>query len=381
MTRQKKLVNDLLLARKDEFVGRWQEAVEETLPPFLKPEYAFTRRDFDRLFDAYLAAGRPTAPDQVVDIIKAKISQGIPLSLIGILNACFMATARGVIRGVYPDSFNERMEYLEELSQRVLDNEIVLSRHYEDYVRDLHSRLETQAAEQERRHDSLLEFIDCATRELQSPLWSILGFTAKLQRTYYPLLQEDGKHCLNRIAANVAEMHQLITDMTSLLLIEEETLKNEEIGLARLVEAGREHVRTEVDGSFDVDCPDGRVTLTGDTAYLSTLFYHLFKNAAQFSRPDRPARAHVRWRTETDGNAFHLFVEDEGIGVAPRYRELVFKPLERLKDKQTEGSGLGLTFARRIVSAHRGTITLEETPAGGVCVHIVLPLAMVSIKE
>jgi signal transduction histidine kinase len=292
-----------------------------------------------------------------------------------------MSTARGVIRGVYPDAFNERMEYLEDLSQRVLDNEIVFSRHYEDYVRDLNSRLETQAAEQKRHHDSLLEFIDCATRELQSPLWSILGFTAKLQRTYYSHLQEDGKHCLNRIAANVAEMHQLITDMTSLLLVEEETMKKEKIGLMRLVEAGREHIRTEVDSAFDVDCPPADITLTGDAAYLSTLFYHLFKNAAQYAQPDLPGQAHVRWRRDEENGVFHLYIEDEGIGVAAPYRELVFKPLERLKEKKNEGSGLGLSFARRIVDAHKGTIALEDGRAGGACVHIVFPLAMVSIKE
>ncbi len=386
MTAQQRLVSELLLKKKDDFVILWQQAVEETLPPFLKSEYVFTRDDFIRLFVAYLAEERPdpgkATPDAVIEIIKTKISQGFPLSLIGILNACFMATARGVIRGVYPDSFDARMEYLEDLSQRVLDNEIVLSRYYEDYVRELNSRLGEQAGEQERRHASLLEFIDCATRELQSPLWSILGFTAKLQRTYYPLLQEDGKHCLNRIAANVAEMHQLITDMTSMLLIEEETMKKAEVGLAGLVEACAERIRMEVDKRFEVDGDTAAVTLVGDAAYLATLFYQLFKNAAQFSKPGTPGRARLRWEKgkEPDGG-FHLFVEDEGIGVAPRHRELVFKPLERLKEKDTEGSGLGLAFARRIVSAHKGTIVLEGAAAGGVCAHIVFPLAMVAVKE
>jgi signal transduction histidine kinase len=274
------------------------------------------------------------------------------------------------------------MEYLEDLSQRVLDNEIVLSRYYEDYVRDLNSRLEEQAGEQERRHAFLLEFIDCSTRELQSPLWSILGFTAKLQRKYYPLLREDGKHCLNRIAANVAEMHQLITDMTSMLLIEEEPMKKETIELHGLLEACSSHIKTEVDNNFAVVHDTKAITLTGDSAYLSTLFYHLFKNAAQFSKTDRSGKAFIRWeREEKPDGEFHLYVEDEGIGVAPPYRELVFKPLERLKEKNTEGSGLGLAFARRIVSAHKGTITLEDAQGGGVCAHIIFPLAMVAIKE
>jgi signal transduction histidine kinase len=395
MKRQKQLVNELLLEKKGEFVENWKAAVEGALPPFIRSKYEFIHEDFQELFDAYLADGLPTTtavskeaaaspevstpPSGVTEIIKKKIRLGFPLSMIGILNAYFMTTVRGLIRGVYPDSFDARMEYLEDLSQRVLENEIVLTQYYEDYVRDLHSRLRDQAGALERRHASLLEFIDCATRELQSPLWSILGFTAKLQRKYYTLLQEDGKHCLNRIAANVAEMHQLITDMTSMLLIEEETMKKEELGLAELLAACREHVRTEVDKNFEVRHRAEKIVLFGDATYLSTLFYHLFKNAAQFAKPGASGRVHVRW--EKMKSDFHLFLEDEGIGIEPRYRELVFKPLERLKEKEVEGSGLGLAFVRRIAAAHKGSVSLEDSSYGGMCVHIVFPLAMIAIKD
>ncbi len=383
MKRQKDVVNELLLGKKDEFIGNWKRAVEAALPPFLRTAYAFSPDDFRELFDAYLARGllssQPGAPSGVADVIKRKINEGFPLSTIGILNAYFMSTARALVRGVYPDSFDARMEYLEDLSQRVLENEIVLSRYYEDYVRDLNSRLRDQAGALERRHASLLEFVDCSAQELQAPLWSILGFTAKLQRTYYSQLQEDGKHCLNRIAANVAEMHQLITDMNAMLLIEEETMRGEEIGLKDLVESARQRVRTEVDGDFEATLDSGPVVLRGDPAYLSMMFYHLFKNAAQFAKPGNPGRLHVRW--SATGADFRLLLEDEGIGVDPRYRELVFKPLEKLKEKKTDGSGMGLAFVRRIAAGHKGSVSLEDSAYGGVGVRLAFPLAMIVRKD
>ncbi|MBN2351211.1 MAG: HAMP domain-containing histidine kinase [Spirochaetales bacterium] len=390
MKRQKEVVNELLLGKKDEFIGDWKAAVDEALPAFIRTKYVFGLDDFRELFDAYLADGLPViepgAASGVTDIIKRKINQGFPLSMIGILNAYFMATARALIRGVYPDSFDARMEYLEDLSQRVLENEIVLSQYYEDYVRDLNERLRDQTGALERRHASLLEFIDCSARELQSPLWSILGFTAKLQRTYYTILQEDGKHCLNRIAANVAEMHQLITDMNAMLLIEEETMKSESINFKDLVDATRQRVRTEVDADFEATLEGGPVVLRGepavlrgDRAYLSMMFYHLFKNSAQFSKPGSPGRLHVTWRAS--GGALHILLEDEGIGVDPRYRELVFKPLERLKEKKTDGTGMGLAFVRRIAAGHKGSVSLDDSAHGGVGVHLIFPLAMIAVME
>jgi len=67
----------------------------------------------------------------------------------------------------------------------------------------------------------LIEFIDVATHQLQTPLWSILGFVSKLQRKYYESLDDYGRHCLNRITANVSDMHQLIEDVTTMLIIDQ----------------------------------------------------------------------------------------------------------------------------------------------------------------
>lgn len=386
MKTQKNQVSRFLQEQKHDFVEKWKSAVENALPAALRAKYTFTADDFQELFDAYLVDGFiPAAqaqPSGVIEIIKRKINEGFPLSLIGIINACFMSTARSVVRAVYPDSFDARMEYLENLSQRVLDNEILFSQYFEDYVRDLNVQLKEKNEALERRHDLLLEFIDLATRELQAPLWSILGFTAKLQRTYYALLHDDGKHCLNRISANVSEMHQLITDMTAMLLIEEEPMKKVELALADLIEAAAQPVRREIDMEFQVECEAAGISLIGDPKYLPLAFHHVFKNAAQYTKETAaglvPGRVHISLEKDKD---FHLLVEDEGIGIAPDYRELVFKPLERLKEKDVEGSGLGLSFVRRIVSGHKGSVTIEDSRFGGVCVHFIFPLAMIRIKD
>jgi len=382
MKRRANHISELLLAKKEKFITDWKSQVEDALPATVKAEYGFSNDDFEELFTAYLTDGIPqgtlSLQSQVIAIIKEKINLGFPLSMIGIINSYFMATARSLIRSVYPDSFDARMEYLENLSQRVLHNEIALSQYFEEYVRDLNRQLKEKNDALERRHLTLREFIDCATRELQSPLWSILGFTAKLQRKYYSLLEDDGKHCLNRISANVAEMHQLLTDMISMLLIEDDTFRRQELSLPELIEQAAEKVQLEIDKNFQVTHETEGMRLTGDPVHLSTLFFHLFKNAAQYAREGKSGKVHIRTRED---ESFHLYVEDDGIGIEPAYRELVFTPLERLKEKKVEGSGLGLTFIRKIAAGHKGTVTLEDSRFGGIAVHLVFPLAMISPKR
>jgi len=381
MSQPKNQISLFLTEKEREFLAHWKDEVAKALPESLKKEYIFSADDFSELFAAYLSEEfnlkSSKSPPQVIDIIKRKITEGFPLSFIGIINACFMSTARFFVRTVFPDSFDARMEYLETLSQRVLENEIILSQYFEDYVKDINLQLQEKNAALQRRHDLLLEFIDLATRELQAPLWSILGFTAKLQRKYFSLMQDDGKHCLNRIAANVSEMHQLITDMTAMLLIEEEPMKRVELSLYDLIENNSQLVRREIDSLFTVDYEPQKLTLWGDPHYLPLIFYHIFKNAAQYTRSHKPGRVH--FRAEINEN-LHLFFEDEGIGIAPEYRELVFKPLERLKGKDIEGSGLGLAFVRRIVTSHKGTVLIEDSRFGGINVHCIFPLAMIARK-
>ncbi|MEX0758317.1 MAG: ATP-binding protein, partial [Tistlia sp.] len=71
-----------------------------------------------------------------------------------------------------------------------------------------------------------------------------------------------------------------------------------------------------------------------------------------------------------------ILVDDNGGGIPPELREEVFKPffrIERSRNPETGGTGLGLTIARDVVRSHGGELTLEEAPAGGLRARIWLP--------
>jgi two-component system osmolarity sensor histidine kinase EnvZ len=66
-----------------------------------------------------------------------------------------------------------------------------------------------------------------------------------------------------------------------------------------------------------------------------------------------------------------IMVDDDGPGIAPAQRELVFRPFA---SGAAGGTGLGLTIARDIVRAHGGEITLEDSPSGGLRARVTLPV-------
>ena len=76
-------------------------------------------------------------------------------------------------------------------------------------------------------------------------------------------------------------------------------------------------------------------------------------------------------------NSVEITVDDDGPGIAPEARKELFKPFYRLdksRNPDEAGTGLGLTIARDIVRSHGGDLTLDESPKGGLRARIRLPL-------
>ncbi len=79
-----------------------------------------------------------------------------------------------------------------------------------------------------------------------------------------------------------------------------------------------------------------------------------------------------------DGAAVHIAVDDDGPGIPPEEVEPVFRPFRRLessRNRETGGTGLGLTIARSVARAHGGDVTLANRTEGGLHAEIVLPVA------
>jgi signal transduction histidine kinase len=104
----------------------------------------------------------------------------------------------------------------------------------------------------------------------------------------------------------------------------------------------------------------------GDQAGLEQLFLNLIQNAAQALRPG--GKASIRVVVEDD--AITVTVSDDGVGIPEDLQERVFDPLFSTR---SEGTGLGLTIARRIAEAHGGGMELEGGPGEGTRVRVRVP--------
>jgi signal transduction histidine kinase len=106
---------------------------------------------------------------------------------------------------------------------------------------------------------------------------------------------------------------------------------------------------------------DAPVSMRGDPVSLTVLVRNLVDNAVRHSPPG----SRVEVRATLDAGAPLLVVDDAGPGIPPDERERVFDRFYRRGDGSAEGSGLGLAIVRTVAGRHGATVTLADSPLGG----------------
>ena len=144
--------------------------------------------------------------------------------------------------------------------------------------------------------------------------------------------------------------------------------------MSEVVDRSLERVRRRRnDVNFDANVAGWQVY--GDSAGLSRAVLNLLDNAAKWSPADGRVRVSL---TQVDPNTAELVVADQGPGIPPEERGLVFERFFRSTSARAlPGSGLGLAIVKQVVLKHGGTLRIEDTDPNadprGTSIHVLLP--------
>lgn len=116
------------------------------------------------------------------------------------------------------------------------------------------------------------------------------------------------------------------------------------------------------------------LSVVGDAILLRRLLLNLVDNAVRYNRPEGT----VRLRLQSEGGRVSLAIANTGPGIPPEQRAGLFKRFSRIdqdRNRQSGGSGLGLSLCREIAVAHAGTIAVEPAADDLTEFRLTLPLA------
>jgi light-regulated signal transduction histidine kinase (bacteriophytochrome) len=113
----------------------------------------------------------------------------------------------------------------------------------------------------------------------------------------------------------------------------------------------------------EVECGD-LPTVLADEIQLGQVLQNLLSNALKFHAEDRAP--HVRIDAVAEDGQWVFSVADNGIGIEEQYAQRIFQMFQRLHGRREyEGSGIGLTIAKKIVERHGGAIWFTSVPGRG----------------
>jgi signal transduction histidine kinase len=220
------------------------------------------------------------------------------------------------------------------------------------------------------------DFVSLVSHELRTPLTSIRMFieTLALGRVKDAAQTQE---VLKTLARETERLSDLIERVLDWARIESgrKTYHRETLEAQALIDATVAAFRAQrLDANVQVSCElePNLPALEVDREAITGALLNLMQNAFKYSGEDK--RIAVRARSEPHGVA--IDVEDNGPGIAPRERKRIFERFYRvdsLLTRQTEGSGLGLSIAQRIVEAHGGKISVKSELGRGSCFTIHLP--------
>jgi PAS domain S-box-containing protein len=233
--------------------------------------------------------------------------------------------------------------------------------------------LARRAEELARSNKDLEDFAYVASHDLQEPLRMVSSYTELLAERYRGRLDSDADEFIGFITQGVARMQQMIRDLLAYSRVSTQGSRIAPTSSETILLRALDNLRAAIRESEGVVKHDPLPVVPADPIQLTQVFQNLVGNSLKF-RGTAPPEVRVSAREDAGGWTFSVI--DNGIGIDPQYSEVIFGLFQRLHTTQEyPGTGIGLTFCRKIVERHGGTIWVESKLGGGAAFHFTIPKA------
>ncbi|GHH40790.1 ATP-binding response regulator [Lentzea cavernae] len=244
----------------------------------------------------------------------------------------------------------------------------------------LYAELDAKSAELRDAASARIRFWSNISHELRAPINSVVGLTRLLGGPGGDPMTDDQRHHVDLINESAATLLALVNELLDTAKAESGSLQPRmaPVALDYVVTQLRSAVRPMLrsgDVQLVVDALPALRPLVTDETMLVRILRNVLSNAVKFTR-----RGEIRF-TAAEGpgpDEIRFVVTDTGIGIPPEEQSRVFEEFYQVPNALqigASGTGLGLSYARKLAEILGGTLSLSSTPGEGTEVVLTLPSA------
>ncbi len=224
------------------------------------------------------------------------------------------------------------------------------------------------------------EFMSMASHQLRTPLTSVKGYLSMVLDGDAGQVSPRQQKLLTEAFSSSERMVRLIADFLNVSRLQtgKFVVDKSDIDLKAVVEKEVENLRIMAAArklKLTLSVPKSGVVVHGDAGKLREVIMNFIDNAIYYSKPDTTIKVEIVYRA----NAVEFTVHDTGIGVPKEEQGRLFGKFFRAtnaRKQRPDGTGVGLYLAKKIITAHRGTILFQSTEGKGSTFGFRLPLPL-----
>jgi signal transduction histidine kinase/CHASE3 domain sensor protein len=266
------------------------------------------------------------------------------------------------------DAFNaQKQEVFREVSAQlaIAIQQSKLRSQLQKYAAELEQRVIERTARLQIANEELEAFSYTVAHDLRAPLRGIEGYATALIEDYGEKLDAIAQDYTQQIMVSIQRMNRLVQDLLAYSHLSREEMKLSPVSLTQVITEAQAQLKSELEERHaEITVVEPLPKVMGHPSTLVQIVVNLLSNAAKFTPVGIQPR--IRIRAEEKNPWVRLWVEDNGIGIEPQYREQIFGVFERLHARETyPGTGIGLAIVRKGAERLGGRAGVESTPGQG----------------
>jgi signal transduction histidine kinase len=233
-----------------------------------------------------------------------------------------------------------------------------------DRAGQLQGLVTERTSELRATNDQLEAFVYSIAHDLRAPLRAMQSFSAILVEEAGAALSNTAKDYAGRIIKSSKFMDALLTDLLAFSRISQQRVELRSVNLEPVIDSVLSRLQKDIqEKNARVECSGPWPAVLAHEPTLGQVMFNLASNALKFVAPNVPPR--LRLRAEAQAAFIRVWVEDNGVGIAPDYQAQIFGVFTRLNGDKYPGTGIGLAIVKKGVERMGGQVGVESMPGQG----------------